>query len=725
MVPRRIKKAFVPQQESSDCGPSCLLSLIKYYGGEVSLQQLRALCGTSLEGTSLLGLSHAAGIMGFDTQGVQVESLSDLSEQYLPCVTVVKNDQDYDHFVVLNEYQNNTILISDPAYGVKEITREEFEQKWTRFCLLLAPNRYFKHESEIRKEKRKWFKSILREDYPILATSVFLGVFIAFISILMSLFSQLFIDKISPSHNVALLFQGIVVLAFFLITHVLVTAGRNLLLMKQRREFNIRIIHSFFGKIINLPKSFFDTRSTGDMIARLNDTRRIQTVIETLFGETVISVFVAIVSFIFVCYYSWIIAVICLTCIPLFFFVVSIKNDTIVRQQKEMMAANALTESNYINTISGISEIKLYSKENRFIETNKTIFTLFQEKVFALGHTKIGVNLLSGFGSTFVQILIVSVGAYLVFNAKITIGAFIAILGISGSLFSSVANLALMRIPINEARVAFDRMFELITQHNRDAFSEEKASALSFRLQSERAVELREVSFSYPGRPLLLKQLNTFFNYGEITCVIGPSGSGKSTLCQLLGRLYNPSAGKIIYNGCDICSFPMEEWRKKIAIVPQHPFLFPGTVLDNICMGDKPNNETLSELFEHYRLKDLFASFSFGLDMLVEENGKNLSGGQKQIVTLVRALYKKSEIIVLDEISAFMDYKSESIIYGIFNILKKDAVVICVTHKLDVARRIGDKLVVLEDGVVSADGTHKEIIQLNNYYSDYWRMINR
>ena len=725
MVPRRIKRSFVPQQESSDCGPSSLLSIIQYYGGEVSLQELRALCGTSLDGTSLLGLSHAAEAMGFDAQGVQVESLADLSEQYLPCIAVVKNDQNYDHFVVLYEYQNNTILLSDPACGVKAITKEEFEQKWMRLCLLLTPNMNFKHESEIRKEKRKWFKSILREDYPILTTSVFLGVFIAFISILMSLFSQLFIDKISPSHDKTLLLQGIFVLAFFLITHVLVSAGRNLLLMKQRREFNIRIIHSFFGKIINLPRSFFDTRSTGDMVARLNDTRRIQTVIETLFGETVISVFVAIVSFVFILYYSWIVAVICLLCLPLFFFVVSIKNDTIVRQQKEMMAANAMTESNYINTISGISDIKLYSKEDLFIGFNKSIFSVFQEKVFALGQTKISVNLLSGFGSTFVQLLIVSIGAYLVFKANITIGAFIAILGISGSLFSSVANLALMRIPINEARVAFDRMFELIMQRNKEPYPEEEATALSELKHSDRTVELREVSFGYPGRPQLFKHLNSSFSFGEITCVVGPSGSGKSTLCQLLGRLYDPSEGKIVYKGCDICASPIEEWRKKIAIVPQHPFLFPGTILDNICMGEKPDYKTLSYLFEHFKLKELLASFSFGLEMLVEENGKNLSGGQKQIVTLIRALYKQSEIIVLDEITAFMDYKCESLIYRILDILKKEAVVICVTHKLEVARKIGDRLVVLEEGVISADGTHENVLQSNNYYSNYWRMIDR
>lgn len=721
MVSKRIKRAFVPQQESSDCGPSCLLSLIRFYGGDSSLLNLRKLCGTSLEGTSLLGLSHAAQMMGFDSQGVQVESLADLKGQPLPCVMVIKNDQGYDHFVLLNEIRDNTVLISDPAFGIKTMTIDELEKIWGHLCLMLVPNGDFKLKSDLRKEKKQWFISILKEDYPILASSIVLGVFIAFISLLMSLFSQLFIDKISPSHNKALLVQGILVLSFFLFAHVLITAARNKLLVQQRKDFGIRIIHSFFGRIINLPKVFFDTRSIGDMVARLNDTKRIQIVIETLLGETIISVFVAIVSLVFVFYYSWPIAVLCIICVPLFFFVVSIKNNVIILQQREMMAANAITESSFINIITGISDIQSYSKETLFLKKSISRFSVFQEKTYGLGKTKIAVSLLSGFGSTLVQILIVSIGAYFVFNNKITIGAFIAIIGISGSLFSSIANIALMRIPINEAKVAFDRLFELIMEHNHDGDNALKPTELPCLCQSKFAIELKDVSFRYPGKPLLLKQLNIHLYQGEITCIVGPSGSGKSTLCQMLGRLYYPASGGIEYNGLNINAIPIEEWRQRLAIVPQQPFLFPGTILDNICMGEKPNYEKLSSIFMRFNLNSLMASFSLNPDMVVEENGKNLSGGQQQVIALVRGLYKQSEIIVLDEITASMDYQNEAHIYHILNSIKTESLVVYITHKLDAAHMIGDRFVVLEDGIITAEGTHEQLMLTNNYYSRYWR----
>ena len=462
-------------------------------------------------------------------------------------------------------------------------------------------------------------------------------------------------------------------------------------------------------------------RSIGDMVARLNDTKRIQFVIESLLGETIINFFVAIVSLVFLFYYSLPIAVLCLICVPLFFLVVSIKNSVILLQQREMMAANAITESSFINIISGISDIQSYSKETLFLEKSISCYSVSQETTYRLGKTKIVVNILSGVSSTFVQILIVSIGAYLVFSSKITIGAFIAIIGISGSLFSSVANLALMRIPINEAKVAFDRLFELIMEQNYDGATDLKTKEFPCLHKSEIAIKLKDVSFRYPGKPLILKQLNTHLNRGEITCIVGPSGSGKSTLCQMLSRLYYPTSGEIDFNGLNINVIPIEEWRQRLAIVPQQPFLFPGTLLDNICMGEKPNYEILSSIFMRFNLNSLFASFSLNPDMVVEENGKNLSGGQQQVIALVRGLYKQSEIVVLDEITASMDYQNEALIHRILNSIKTESIVVYITHKLDAAHKIGDKFIVLEDGIITAEGTHEQLMLTNNYYSRYWR----
>lgn len=719
MVSKRIKRAFVPQQDSSDCGPACLLSLIKYYGGDIPLSQLRSLCGTSSEGTSMLGLSQAAEKIGFDTQGVQIQNIEDLNERCIPCILVIRNEQYLNHFVLYFGIRNKHIIILDPSSGVKFMTKEKFDKSWIHICLLLTPNTNLNQKSIIRKEKRKWFKSLLCEDYPILAISIIFGILLAAINIIMSIFSQLFIDKISPSHNKSLFFQGIVVLSFFLISYVLIAAGRNKLLIEQEKSFNIRIVHSFLRKIFNFPKSFFDNRSTGDMVARLNDTKRIQAVIEILFGEALINLFIAIVSLVSIFYYSWHIALICLCCIPLFFFIVSVKNGKIISQQRDMMAANALTESSYINTISGISDIKLYSREEYFLEKNKLLLTVFQNKIYILGKTKIGVNLISGFGSSIVQLLIVSVGAYFVFNYMITIGAFIAIIGISGSLFSSIASLAQMLIPINEARVAFDRMYDLIIE----SYDNKKDTSIKeFCLeQLDMCLELKNVSFRYPGQTLLLKQIETNFNTGEITCIVGPSGSGKSTLCKILGGLYFPSSGRILINGCDINSILMDEWKQHIALVPQQSFLFSGTILDNICMGEKTDSESFSKFVKQYNLQSLLVPFSYGLNMVVEEHGKNLSEGQRKIIAFIRALYKHSEIIILDEISASMDYYCERLVYKVLEQIKEKSIIIYITHKLESAKIIGDRIVVLENGIISADGTHEQLLQSENYYSNYWQ----
>lgn len=721
MIDRRlVGRSFVHQHDMTDCGAACLLSLIKYYGGDSSILHLREISGTSNTGTTLLGMYQAAVSMGFDAQGAEANGIADLIEHGKPCVLSVIIDKVLSHYIVCYGYENEKFLISDPAKGVIEMTTDELSEIWTRKCLLLEPNEKFERKESIAGRKKSWALSLIRDDFGILGSSAAIGVVIAILSMVMAVFSQKLVDDVLPSGNKTKLIAGLILVLFLLLAKVFINALRSKLLITQSKDFNNRIIRFFFNKILHLPKNFFDTRKTGDMVARLNDTRRIQTVINTIVGDTVINVLMLVVSIVFLFIYSWKVALIALLFMPLFYWIIARNNKRISLQQRDVMSAYAMTESGFINTIGGILDIKNFSKQDAFLKINEYLYSAFQEKNYTLGKTGISIGISAGVSSTLIQIGLIALCSVFVINGNMTTGVLMAVISITGTLFSTIASLALIMIPVNEARVAFDRMYEIV-----DAKEDEDESAdKQIEVTSAELLVLKDIAFRFIGRKRILENVSFSCSKGSITSIVGESGCGKSTLCQILQRFYQPEEGSITLDGTNICEFPIEQWRSLISVVPQDIYIYNGTVLENICFGEMPKdlNEVVTFL-QKYGFVDFINELPNGLATLVGEEGINLSGGQKQLIAFARALYKPGKIFILDEMTAAMDRRTEKHICRILTKLKKDHIIVFITHRLETAKLLSDKIIVMENGHITAKGSHDELMMSDNFYSEYWKSL--
>lgn len=721
MIDRRIVgRSFVYQHDMTDCGAACLLSLIKYYGGDSSILHLREISGTSNTGTTLLGMYQAAVSMGFDAQGAEANGIPDLIEHGKPCILSVIVDKVLSHYIVCFGYENEKFLISDPAQGVIEMTADELSEIWTRKCLLLEPNEKFERKESIEGRKKSWALSLIRDDFGILGSSAAIGVVIAILSMVMAVFSQKLVDDVLPSGDKTKLIAGLILVLFLLLAKVFINALRSKLLITQSKDFNNRIIRFFFNKILHLPKNFFDTRKTGDMVARLNDTRRIQTVINTIVGDTVINVLMLVVSIVFLFIYSWKVALIALLFMPLFYWIIARNNKRISLQQRDVMSAYAMTESGFINTIGGIPDIKNFSKQDVFLRINEYLYSAFQEKNFILGKTGISIGISAGVSSTLIQIGLIALCSVFVINGDMTTGVLMAVISITGTLFSTITSLALIMIPINEARVAFDRMYEIV-----DAKEDENVSAdKQIEVAAADLLVLKDIAFRFIGRKRILENVSFSCSKGSITSIVGESGCGKSTLCQVLQRFYNPEEGLITLDGTNINDFPIEHWRSLISVVPQDIYIYNGTVLENICFGEMPKDLNEVVIFlQKYGFVDFINELPNGLATLVGEEGINLSGGQKQLIAFARALYKPGRIFILDEMTAAMDRRTEKHICRILTELKKDHIIVFVTHRLETAKLLSDKIIVMENGHITAKGSHDELMMSDNFYSEYWKSL--
>jgi len=272
---KNLKQTFVLQHDQSDCGIACLLSLIKFYGGDSSLEKLRELSGTTKQGTTLLGLYQAANKIGFTAQGNEGK-ISDLIKEKEPLILHVTIEQRLQHYIICYGYKDNTFIVGDPARGIVNYTIEELEKNWiSKSCLTLKPNKSFTKTNESKKSKKQWFLNILKEDYRLLSFSILLGLGMAILGMSMAIFSQKLIDDILPSKDITKLIMGIVLLSLLLLINVLFTSLRTYFLMFQAKDFNNRIIDRFYKALLHLPKPFFDSRKIGELVARLKDTRGI------------------------------------------------------------------------------------------------------------------------------------------------------------------------------------------------------------------------------------------------------------------------------------------------------------------------------------------------------------------------------------------------------------------------------------------------------------------
>jgi ATP-binding cassette, subfamily C, bacteriocin exporter len=720
MPARGYEGLFVRQYDQSDCGVACLLSIIKYYGGENSREELRRLSGTTSTGTTLLGLYESAIRVGFEAAGYEAD-VDALIKHDLPCILHIVTKSNTQHYVVyfgIFERAGETkIIIGDPGRGIVYFTREELAQVWqSKSCLMLKPNKNFQKTKDINRSKRKWIKELLHQDFHILLIAAIIGLLISTLGLVMAVFSQRLIDDILPQKDFLKLNVGIVLIVLLLFVKEGLAVLRQYFLFRQSKDFNIRIVNSFYSHLLRLPRSFFDTRKIGELTARLNDTARIQRVVSQLAGSVIIDVLVAMVSTIVIFSYSSKTGIVCLIAIPVYFLLIYFHNKKIATGQRSIMSSYAVTQANYISTLQGIDVIKNSDKQGQFTATNRSIYRNYQQNIFSLGKIQLRLSFLANsFGIIFLM-GILFFNSNQVLNDHLKTGELFAILGMCSSLLPSIANLAMVSIPISEAKIAFDRMFEFTGMNQEN-------DGTGVDIKELTTFKGKDISFRFPGRPSIISNMTFEVSKGEIIAIMGENGCGKSTLTQLLLKNYLPESGIILVNENNLLpGISTASWRKIVNVVPQHIHIFSGTVLENIAFDDAAEKP---EIVLRFLQQSGFLKFIDRLPQsyltIVGEEGINLSGGQKQIIALARALYRQPQLLILDEVTAAMDRESEQFVLQLLERLKSKTAIVFITHRLHVLKTFCDRIYIMEKGNTTTQGNHQQLLETENLYSNYWK----
>ena len=717
-MPLRLKVFRYPlvrQYDQRDCGPAALLSVLRYYGGNSHLAHLRELCNTGLNGTTMLDMVNAANKLGFEAYGARGE-YDELAKEKMPCIAHVTLENSLSHFVVIYRIEKHKIYIADPAKGKYWLSKERFLKIWgSKAVVLLRPQ-----ESIFKQPVSKWYKwtlSYLRNEESWIYQSLFLGMMYAALGLLTALFLQLIIDKFIPQKEYSKIVYSAIFLFAVLLLRVFAGYFQQRFLIDLNKEVNLKINADFLDHLFRLSKRFFDTRKIGDVTARMNDAVRIQRAMLEVTGTTLVDLLMICGSLGFMFYFSARLALLSLTLVPSYGIVLFMNIDRLKGQQNEVMKGYADVESIFINSLNGIGEIIGFNAANFFSTLNKLFFKQFQERVKNLGITHSRLNLVTGALGGLTLIVLLAFGAIEAVYGKVLLGELMAAYSLLGNVLPAVNRLVSADIDIQESAVASTRLMDMMLIEK-----ERNDGKLPFKMGGK--IRIENGSFSWDGRIDLFSDLNIDVERGRITSLIGRSGSGKTTLVQILQRKYYLSKGLLLVDAIPAESFDLVDFRKNIGVVPQNIIVFNGTIADNILVGRPANGHSdLIKRITELGFDQFIQRFEYGIYTQIGEDGRQLSGGELQLLAILRALYDSPEVLIIDEALSAIDLEFESIVFDKIKEYSLDHAVLLITHNLYSIMKT-DYTYILQDGKIIQEGKPEELMRQTGYFHALCSSIN-
>lgn len=714
---KKIKK--IRQHDQADCGAACLVSVAASYGLKLPLARVREMASTDRAGTNVLGIIEAAEKMGLTARAVK-GSYEALPGAPTPAIAHVILKKKIYHFVVLVSVGKYRIRYMDPAHGsIVAISHEAFRQIWTGILVILSPSASF---SKANKEGSVLirFIDLARPFRKIIRQALAGAVVYSLLGLSTSLYVQKIMDFVLVNQNINLLNLMSCAMVILLIIRNLTSYFKNLFLLKTGHQIDCGLMMGYYRHLLTLPQRFFDSMRTGEILSRMNDAVKIRFFINHAIVDMVVSLITIMLTFTAMALLSWQLCLLAGLAIPVYggiYIIYDLLNKSILRRTMEKAAD---LESQLVDTIRAQRTVRGLNLQDYANHNAESGFIDLIRMNFLGGLVSIRVSEAGDFFSGLITILLLWIGSLRVLQNMISPGELMSFYAMLGYLMGPLRSLTGMNRTIRDATIAADRLFQIL---DLEGEKNQKTGIGIRKITTD--IQFQKVEFRYGSRPLLFKGLNFSIPHSAMTCIVGKSGCGKSSIANLLMGNYPPRKGRILVNNCDINQINKNHLRKVLAMVPQHPEILSGTILDNISPGDKdPDTDRIMQIVGQTGLAGFLNDLPCGIFTSVGEQGFTLSGGECQRIAMARALYRKPEILVLDEFTSALDAEAEQEMINLVLSMKDQGMtLVIISHKLQIVRQ-ADHIVLISDGRVSESGNHDELIGSGGQYRQSWEQQN-
>ncbi len=477
----------------------------------------------------------------------------------------------------------------------------------------------------------------------------------------------------------------------------------------QRVLYDLRNV--VFTKLQSLPVAFFNQNKAGDLISRLNnDTDKLNQFFSQSLMQFIGSIFMMTGAGIFLLTLQPKLGLATLLPAFILLFVTRFLSGWVKRQNSKSMQALGGLSAEIQESLQNFKVIIAFNRRDyfndKFSEANEANYTA---AIKAGNATNIFMPLY-GFAAHLGQLIVVAFGIYLITTGNFTIGLLISFLAYSNNFYQPLRQLAALWSNFQVAMAGWDRITEILAlETNLNTVPSETGTA------SDSLLEFKEVNFAYPNGKEILHNINITLQRGKTYALVGPTGGGKTTTASLMARLYDPTNGLVQFHGKDIRSYSEAERTQKIGFILQEPFLFSGTIKDNIVYGNieytSATSEELKNILEVFKLTELMTRFDNGLDTTVIGSGDGLSLGQKQLIAFIRAVLRKPDLLILDEATANIDTVTEQLLETILAQLPNTTTRVIIAHRLNTIAS-ADEIFFINDGSVIPAGSMEQAVEM-------------
>ncbi len=706
------KVPVIMQMEALECGAASLTMILAYYGKWIPLEQVRADCGVSRDGSNAKNVLKAARSYGLVAKGYRYEPEDLKANGKFPCII----HWNFNHFLVLDGFKGNKAVLNDPAKGCYTVPMETFDKSFTGICLMFEPSETFEPSGK-PKSMLAFAKAKMKGAGVAVAFTVITTVIASLIGIIEPAFSRIFIDRLLTGQNPDWFIPFIWALAALSGIQIIISFIQAVFAARINAKIAAVGSTTFMWKVLRMPMEFFSQRMAGDIQQRKGSNASIASSLVNTFAPIVIEACMMVFYLVVMIRYSVLLTLIGVASIFINMFVsrfISKKRVNITRVS--MRDAGKLAGAT-VAGIEMIETIKASGAENGFFEKwagyQASVNT--QKVRFAKLNQYLGLipQLVSSLTNTAVLI----VGVYLTIEGQFTIGMVMAFQGFLGSFLSPAQTLISAGQTLQEMRAEMERI-EDVMQYPTDVTclndTELDENAEYDKLSGN--VELRNVTFGYSrlAEPLI-RDFNLTLKPGSRVAFVGTSGCGKSTISKLISGLYQPWSGEILFDGKPITQIDRSVFTGSLAVVDQDIILFEDTIANNIKMWDSSIEDfEMIMAARDAQLHEDIMQRDGGYNYRITEGGKDFSGGQRQRMEIARVLAQDPTIIILDEATSALDAKTE---YEVVKSIKDRGITcIVVAHRLSTIRDC-DEIIVMDHGNVVERGTHDELYALGGFYT--------
>ncbi len=709
---RRVRTPTVLQMEAVECGAASLGIILAHFGRWVPLEELRAACGVSRDGSKASNVLRAARSYGLTAKGFkkEPEKLADMS---WPLII----HWNFNHYLVFEGFKGDWAYLNDPVTGPRRVTRAEFSEAFTGVALAFEKGPNFtpgrKPPGIAYMLGQQLARSRAAVGYALAASLA-----LVLPGIALPAFSKAFVDEVLIGAQPDWLAPLLIGMAATAVLRGLLTALQQGALLKLETKFAMVLASRYLWRLLQLPVPFFGQRHPGDIAGRVAANDRVARLLSGELATAAMNLLTIVFFGLVMLTYDPVLSAVVFLLVAGNMLVLSGaargRNDAGRRLLSEQAKLGAVT----VGSIQAIETLKSAGLEGQVFERwagyQARLLSVRQRLGLHAGVLAVAPNALNALATA----LVLGLGAVRVMDGALTAGALVAFQSLAASFAAPVARLVSMGGTLQRVTADLQRLNDTLDhpidpQSGLAADLPAEAAALA-RLGG--AIDLVDVSFGYSVLdPPLIEGLSLTLAPGMRVALVGGSGSGKSTIGRLICGLVPPWSGQILFDGQPPAAIPAALRAASIAYVDQEVFLFDGSVRDNLTLWDETVPETaLTRALDDAAILDEIAGRHGQLEAPVAEGGVNFSGGQRQRLEIARALTGNPSILILDEATAALDVATEKRIDD--NLRRRGCTCILIAHRLSTIRDC-DEIIVLNRGRVVERGTHEALLAHGGEYA--------